>query len=177
MITVDLIHPIRKEAVQSWTFDESQRVVRIGRSRKNDISLLSGVVSREHAALKFDGKRWTLHSLGANGCYLDDRPVKSITLDDGAIFRIARTGPRLRIRVDVSQVIDFRATQPGSSQVQKPASRSRLSQEEITTARETWIAPTGSTFSSLQRQSLQQQQQKQQQQQQQRQQRKHIPSR
>ncbi len=154
MIAVDLIHPIRKEAVQSWTFDESQLVVRIGRSRRNDITLLSGVVSREHAVLKFDGQNWLLESLGANGCYFDDRPVKSLPLSDGEVFRIARTGPRLRVRINASQVVDFRSTQPENPQAAEAAAamkapRSRLSQEEITTARETWIAPAGSTFSAM----------------------------
>lgn len=153
-IAVDLIHPTRKEAVQTWTFDASQRIIHIGRSRGNEISLLSGVVSRKHAVLKFDGKYWILESLGTNGCYLDDRLVKNIALGNGAIFRIARTGPRLRVRIESFQAAAPLPPLPRSIRPEaRQAPRSRLSQEEITTARETWVAPTGMTFRELQRQS------------------------
>lgn len=154
MIVVELIHPIRKEAVQSWTFDESQQTsVRIGRSRRNDIALLSGVVSREHAMLKFEGGAWNLQSLGTNGCFVDDRLVKSAAVSDGEIFRIARTGPRLRVRLTAATPTDPRSPQSQRARLERMTTppRSRLTQEEVTTARETWMGPAGSSYMSIRR--------------------------
>ena len=150
-VTVDLVHPIRQDAVQSWTFDAAKTSIRIGRSRHNDITLFSGVVSREHAMLEFDGRIWTLRSLGTNGCFLNDRLVKNPVISDGDIFRVARTGPRLRVRIHAtSPATDRRNPWQAlrSATAARTSSRSRLSQEEIVTARETWMAPisTSHTF-------------------------------
>lgn len=151
-ITVDLVHPIRLDAVQSWTFDTAQTSIRIGRSRRNDITLFSGVVSREHAVLKFDGRTWTLCSLGTNGCFLNDRLVKNPVVSDGDIFRVARTGPRLRVRIHTpSPATDRRKPRKPSLSAAQTSPHPRLSQEEIVTARETWMAPTET--SSLNRRS------------------------
>lgn len=150
-IVVELIHPIRREAVQSWTFDTSQTCIRIGRSRRNDITLFSGVVSREHAMLKSDGRTWTLQSLGTNGCYRSDRLVKNPVVSDGDVFRIARTGPRLRIRVEATAPVagsNGPRQRPHSAAPSTPP-RSRLSQEEIVTARETWMASEDTSHASL----------------------------
>ncbi|MEO0947398.1 MAG: FHA domain-containing protein [Cyanobacteria bacterium J06641_5] len=144
-VTVDLVHPIRQDAVQSWTFDATKTSIRIGRSRHNDITLFSGVVSREHAMLEFDGRVWMLRSLGTNGCFLNDRLVRNPVISDGDIFRVARTGPRLRVRIHTPSPAATNRRDPWralrSATTARTAPRSRLSQEEIVTARETWMAP------------------------------------
>lgn len=139
-IIIDLIHPISLKAVQSWTFAASQASIRIGRSRRNDIALFSGVVSRAHAMLQFDTHAWTLQSLGTNGCYRDNKLVRSPVVRDGDIFRIAKTGPRLRVRFQATASV----AQPLNPQLATQRSRRGcLSKAEILTARGTWLGPEG----------------------------------
>jgi len=131
-IVVGLIHPTRQETIQSWTFDAPQASIRIGRSRRNDITLFSRVVSREHAMLHFDGRTLMLQNLGTNGCYRNDRLVRSPVVSDGDIFRIAKTGPRLRICIEAaSSAAGFRPSRqaPHRATSQKPL-RSCLSPNE-----------------------------------------------
>lgn len=130
MITIELVHPFQQKAVQSWKFDVNCRSVSIGRSRQNDITLMSAVVSRHHAVLKQDDKGWRVEALGTNGCFMEDKPIQKAYLESGAVFRIARTGPRLRFIID--------ATVAGADE---PDTRrpTRLRPEDILTARETWL--------------------------------------
>ena len=97
MITIELIHPFEQKAVQSWKFDLAQKSISIGRSRKNDIPLASAVVSRNHAVLHREARGWRLEPLGTNGCFIEEKPAAQVYLRNGQVFRIAKTGPRLRI--------------------------------------------------------------------------------
>lgn len=145
-LVVDLIHPIRQETIQNWTFNASQTSIRIGRSCRNDITLSSRVVSRDHAMLHFDDRNWTLQSLGINGCYRNERLVKNPVVNDGDIFRIAKTGPRLRIRIEAdASAADSLPPQHAPSLVTSPISpNSSLSQDGIVTARD--ITGAGGSF-------------------------------
>jgi serine/threonine-protein kinase len=96
VITITLLHPIQSNPVQSWTF-EDQPVIRIGRATDNHVILYSAVVSRHHVELRHDDKGWEIVNLGANGTYLEGKRINQVSVEDGVIIRLARSGPNLRV--------------------------------------------------------------------------------
>lgn len=61
--------------------------------------LYSAVVSRHHVELRRVGVHWELTNLGTNGTYLDGKRITQGTVTDGAIIRLARSGPNIQIRM------------------------------------------------------------------------------
>lgn len=98
MITLLLLHPLKRNPVQSWSF-ESEPVIRIGRSTDNHVILYSAVVSRHHVELRQVGNSWEIVNLGTNGTYLDGKRITKVPVIDGAIIRLARSGPNIQIRL------------------------------------------------------------------------------
>ncbi|UNU24492.1 FHA domain-containing protein [Microcoleus vaginatus] len=98
MITLTLLHPIQSVPVQSWCF-ESESVVRIGRSNDNDVIIYSAVVSRHHVELWNHVNGWEIINFGANGTYVNDRPIAQVSVVDGMTIRLGNSGPKIRIRV------------------------------------------------------------------------------
>lgn len=87
--------------VQTWTFTPED-VIRIGRATDNQVILFSAVVSRHHAEIRwseFDG--WQLSNISANGTYVDGESVKTVTVTDGMIIRLATSGPKIQIKLNV----------------------------------------------------------------------------
>ncbi|MBD3880561.1 FHA domain-containing protein [Phormidium tenue FACHB-886] len=98
MITLSLLHPVKEIPVQVWTFtDES--LIRIGRSADNQVVLYSAVVSRHHVELRRSGRHWEVINLGTNGTYLEGKRITQVLIQDGAVIRLARSGPNLQIRM------------------------------------------------------------------------------
>lgn len=98
MITLLLLHPLKRNPVQSWSF-ENESVIRIGRSTDNHVILYSAVVSRHHVELRQTGSSWEIVNLGTNGTYLDGKRITKVPVVDGAIIRLARSGPNIQIRL------------------------------------------------------------------------------
>ncbi len=98
MITLSLLHPVKQTPVQVWSFP-SESVVRIGRSSDNQVVLYSAVVSRYHVELRQSGKTWEVVNVGTNGTYMDGKRVSQMTIADGAIIRLARSGPNIQINL------------------------------------------------------------------------------
>lgn len=98
MITLLLLHPLKRNPVQSWSF-ESEPIIRIGRSTDNHVILYSAVVSRHHVELRQVGNNWEIVNLGTNGTYLDGKRITKVPVVDGAIIRLARSGPNIQIRL------------------------------------------------------------------------------
>ncbi len=98
VITLTLLHPLQSVPVQSWTF-ESESLVRIGRSTDNDVILYSAVVSRHHVELQLNNSGWEVVSLGANGTYVDGKPITKVPVVDGMVIRLASSGPKIQIRI------------------------------------------------------------------------------
>lgn len=96
MITLTLLHPSQSTPVQSWTFG-SEPVIRIGRSKENDVILYSAVVSRNHVELWNNGREWEIMSFGANGTYVNNEPITQAKVEDGMIFRLGSSGPKIQI--------------------------------------------------------------------------------
>ena len=74
-------------------------VVRIGRSNDNDVIIYSAVVSRHHVELWNQANGWKIINFGANGTYVDDRPIDQVSVVDGMTIRLGNSGPKIRIRV------------------------------------------------------------------------------
>ncbi|MGB3491497.1 MAG: FHA domain-containing serine/threonine-protein kinase [Elainellaceae cyanobacterium] len=74
-------------------------MIRIGRSTDNHVILYSAVVSRHHVELRQVGNSWEIVNLGTNGTYLDGKRITKVPVIDGAIIRLARSGPNIQIRL------------------------------------------------------------------------------
>ncbi len=120
MITLTLLHPIQSVPVQSWCF-ESEAVVRIGRSNDNDVIIYSAVVSRHHVELWNHANGWEIINFGANGTYVDDRPIAQVSVVDGMTIRLGNSGPKIKIRVGATN-------QPGKI-IKPPQSEIRQNDE------------------------------------------------
>lgn len=98
MITLTLLHPSKTIPLQHWSFD-NDAVIRIGRSLDNNVVLYSAVVSRHHVEIRPSGPNWELESFGANGTYLNGKPITKTSVSDGMVFRLATSGPQIQIRI------------------------------------------------------------------------------
>jgi pSer/pThr/pTyr-binding forkhead associated (FHA) protein len=121
VITLTLLHPIQSVPVQSWCF-ESEPVVRIGRSNDNDVIIYSAVVSRHHVELWNHANGWEIINFGANGTYVDDRPIAQVSVVDGMTIRLGNSGPKIRIRVGATN-------QPGK--IIKPPQRELRQKDQV----------------------------------------------
>jgi pSer/pThr/pTyr-binding forkhead associated (FHA) protein len=102
VITINLLHPVNSNPVQTWRFS-SKNVIRIGRSKDNSVVVLSSVVSRHHAELRRQQFGWEVHSFGANGTYVEGKQVTQAKIVDGTVIRLANSGPRIQIRLDADE--------------------------------------------------------------------------
>ena len=100
MITLTLLHPLQPVPVQSWTFKEEPQI-RIGRSTNNEVVLYSAVVSRHHVEIRKAGQEWEVVNLGANGTYIDGKRVTQTIATDGMVMRLASSGPKILIKIDL----------------------------------------------------------------------------
>lgn len=99
MITLTLLHPLQDTAVQNWTF-EKEPVIRIGRSTDNNVIIYSAVVSRHHVELRREAdSQWELRNIGTNGTYLDGKRINQVSVVDGTVIRLARSGPKIKISI------------------------------------------------------------------------------
>ncbi|MGA9380462.1 MAG: FHA domain-containing protein [Phormidium sp.] len=133
MITLNLLHPLQSIPIQSWTFEE-ESLIRIGRATDNDVILYSAVVSRYHVELRRHGSSWEVINLGANGTYLEGKRIAEAPIRDGAMIRLARSGPQIQIHLGSS------GTKDGQKMTsQKPASGESKPEK----SRDTLIYPKG----------------------------------
>ncbi|QDZ40655.1 FHA domain-containing protein [Euhalothece natronophila Z-M001] len=100
MITLTLLHPQHSVAVQTWRF-EPKSVIRVGRSRNNEVTLYSAVVSRHHVEIRRKGKDWEVVNTGSNGTFCDGKRISRAAVKNGMIIRLASSGPQLQIWTDV----------------------------------------------------------------------------
>jgi eukaryotic-like serine/threonine-protein kinase len=98
VITLSLLHPVKQTPVQVWSFP-NESVVRIGRSSDNQVVLYSAVVSRYHVELRRNGALWEVVNVGTNGTYLDGKRINQMTIADGAVIRLARSGPNIQVNL------------------------------------------------------------------------------
>lgn len=116
MIILSLLHPIKQVPVQVWTFPK-ESVIRIGRSTDNQVILYSAVVSRRHVELRRVGSDWEVVNLGTNGTYVNGKRITQMTITDGAIIRLARSGPNIQIRMGEAAFQELSETVPSARMV------------------------------------------------------------
>jgi eukaryotic-like serine/threonine-protein kinase len=117
VITLSLLHPVKHTPVQVWSFS-SELIVRIGRSSDNQVVLYSAVVSRYHVELRLSGSTWEVVNSGTNGTYVDGKRVTQMAIADGAVIRLARSGPNIQISLGAAQSefsLPMTVVQPGFS--------------------------------------------------------------
>jgi pSer/pThr/pTyr-binding forkhead associated (FHA) protein len=102
VITLSLLHPVKQIPVQVWSFP-NEPIVRIGRSSDNQVVLYSAVVSRYHVELRQSGSTWEVFNSGTNGTYVDGKRVTQMAIADGAVIRLARSGPNIQVNLGVAQ--------------------------------------------------------------------------
>lgn len=100
MITLTLLHPLQSVAVQNWKFNDEPSI-KIGRATNNEVVLYSAVVSRHHVEIKKSGvNEWEVINLGSNGTYVDGKRVEQTKAINGMIFRLAKSGPKILIKIE-----------------------------------------------------------------------------
>ncbi len=128
MITLTLLHPLQSVAVQSWTFNDEPSV-KIGRATNNEVVLYSAVVSRHHVEIRKSGvDQWEVINLGSNGTYIDGERVEQTKALDGMIFRLAKSGPKILIKIesDLNQDQSNAANQQARSKRQPKSAKDTL---------------------------------------------------
>jgi pSer/pThr/pTyr-binding forkhead associated (FHA) protein len=113
VIILSLLHPIKQIPVQVWTFP-NESVIRIGRSTDNQVILYSAVVSRRHVELRRMGLEWEVVNLGTNGTYLNGKRITQAAITDGAIIRLARSGPNIQVRMGEAAFKEMSETLPAA---------------------------------------------------------------
>jgi pSer/pThr/pTyr-binding forkhead associated (FHA) protein len=100
VITLTLLHPSQATPLQHWQFDNDQSTILIGRAVDSHVVLYSAVVSRRHLEIRRnDHDDWELENLGANGTFLNGKPIEKTTVVDGMVVRLAASGPQIKIRL------------------------------------------------------------------------------
>lgn len=129
MITLLLLHPLKQTPVQVWPF-EHETVIRIGRSTDNDVILYSAVVSRHHVELRRTPDGWDIVNLGTNGTYVDGKRVTQVPATDGAVIRLARSGPNIQVRLgsDVLTELPQNLLNQSSGRLSSPPDAQSLSE-------------------------------------------------
>ncbi|VEP17276.1 Forkhead-associated protein [Hyella patelloides LEGE 07179] len=115
VITLTLLHPLQPVPVQSWTFKEEPQI-RIGRSTNNEVVLYSAVVSRNHVEIRKVGQGWEVVNLGANGTYIDGKRVTQTLATDGMVMRLASSGPKILIKIDLDTASPYSKNNSQSSE-------------------------------------------------------------
>jgi len=100
VITLTLLHPSQATPLQHWQFNNDQSTILIGRALDNHVVLYSAVVSRRHLEIRHnDRDNWELENLGANGTFLNGKPIKKTAVVNGMVVRLAASGPQIQIRL------------------------------------------------------------------------------
>ena len=101
MITLTLLHPLQPVPIQSWTFRDEPSI-KIGRATNNEVVLYSAVVSRHHVEIKKSSENeWEVINVGSNGTYIDGKRVEQTKALDGMVFRLASSGPKMKISIEI----------------------------------------------------------------------------
>ncbi|HEY9597486.1 MAG TPA: FHA domain-containing protein [Cyanophyceae cyanobacterium] len=115
VITVSLRQPNQSTPLLKWTF-ENQPVIKIGRSSDNHVILHSSVVSRHHIELRHIATSWQLINYGTNSVYVDGKAITNVSVRDGMIIRIARSGPQLQLNLGFTDQTPRQRTLPSRNE-------------------------------------------------------------
>ena len=100
VITLTLLHPSQATPLQHWQFNNDQSTILIGRALDNHVVLYSAVVSRRHLEIRHnDRDDWELENSGANGTFVNGKPIEKTAVVDGMVVRLATSGPQIQIHL------------------------------------------------------------------------------
>jgi pSer/pThr/pTyr-binding forkhead associated (FHA) protein len=107
-LTVHLVDSAKGHVVQTWRFQDCNRVV-IGRAPECDIRLADKLVSRVHVEFTHDPTedKWTLKSLGRNGTLVNGSLVTEIPTKDRMAFQLGPSGPRFQLLLTQEALTDW----------------------------------------------------------------------
>jgi len=116
-VHLELLAAVHGQPLQTWEFFD-RPLIQIGRATECDVMISSPVVSRSHAYLKRDGTGWLLCAVSQNGVFVEGERVQTLPLVEGAVFRLAATGPFVRFGQPQEQASAVMQTiMPGESGV------------------------------------------------------------
>lgn len=101
-VTIHLLDSALGHSLQSWSFFDRHEIS-IGRADGNDVVISDPHVSRLHAKLVWQGRNWTLVSVGKHGTLVNDRVVAETQMGDATRFRLGASGPTLRFEQGVAE--------------------------------------------------------------------------
>jgi pSer/pThr/pTyr-binding forkhead associated (FHA) protein len=99
VITLNLLHSAPAQPIQTWKFT-TKSIIRIGRAADNDVVISSPTVSRYHVEIHRQPKQWQVVNISDNGTYIDQQPVSTEVLVNGAVIQLAANGAKLQILLD-----------------------------------------------------------------------------
>lgn len=83
---------VRDHEGSSWTHTISEAETLIGRGASSDVRVADKAISRDHAAISWEGERYMLEDLQTtNGTRLNGRRVRNGPLDDGDEIQVGKT--------------------------------------------------------------------------------------
>ncbi len=100
MIKLTLLHPLQSTPVRTWTFDDEQLAIAIGRAADNDVVVYSSVISRYHVQLKYANGNWEVINLGKNGTYFNGKAIANVPVVDGMEIEPAKSGLKIVINLE-----------------------------------------------------------------------------
>ena len=93
-VVLELLDTAQGATMMTWRLEQPH--IRIGRASENDVVVGDSTVSRLHVELRLEAGAWRLYNRGRNGVLFQGEPVTDGWLSSGDVFRLGRTGPRLR---------------------------------------------------------------------------------
>jgi len=129
VIVFSLLHPHQAKPIKTWTFDVCE-VLRVGRASNSDIVLHSSIVSRRHLELWNHETHWELINFGANGTYVNGKPVEQLTIDGQVVIRLGTAGPLLRIQCEPTPKVPRQPAPQTSAPLPKTSIASQAERKE-----------------------------------------------
>ncbi|NEQ40024.1 MAG: FHA domain-containing protein [Okeania sp. SIO3I5] len=96
MINLALLHPTQLVPVQHWSL-RAKSLIRIGRASDNDVIIYNAIVSHYHAEIWENTSGWIIINFGANGTYVNGKPIIQVSLTNEMIIRLGSSGPKIKI--------------------------------------------------------------------------------
>ena len=94
-IRLRLLDRAEEATTWQWEFDR-EATITIGRDASNNVVVMDGRVSRQHAVIKHDGNAWQYMNKGTNGSFRNAEQVDQFAIQDGDVVQLSGRGPRIQ---------------------------------------------------------------------------------
>jgi len=106
-VVVQLLDAAHGRPVQTWRF-ANKRQITVGRSDEREVDISDPYVSRLHAELCLQERKWILISRGRNGVVVGNQLIAETPVDSAIIFPLGPAGPSLRFFVPTEETGSMR---------------------------------------------------------------------